>query len=86
MTGEEIFNQITGLGFTGTGELFLSQIKNYNKEKKNDATLPPEDVHYNHKAACMTKEYNFDFHFNKSSAARANTAEYSSSDEYEDEN
>jgi len=84
-TGEEIFNQITGMGFTGTGDLFLSQVQKFTKERQNDINLPPEDVHYDHQAACNSKEYNFDFYFNKSLAAKNCSGELSSSDEAEEE-
>lgn len=75
MTGEEIFNQVTGMNFTGEGELFLSQIQKFTKEKKYEVNLPPDEE--------RTKEYNFDFHFKKSLQARGQIDEIdeSSSDE-----
>lgn len=55
MKGEEIFKQITGLNFSGEGELFLSQIQKYIKEKPHLSS-----------GESGMKEFNFDFHFKKS--------------------
>ena len=78
MTGEEIFNQVTGMNFTGEGEVFLSQIQKFKKEKQMEINVPPD--------AETTKEYNFDFYFAKSLKEKnqANNAESSSSDDDEE--
>lgn len=67
LSGEELFNQVTGLSFSGEGDVFLSQIRRFYKEKKNDINVPTDES----TIESETKEFNFDFHFKKSLALRA---------------
>lgn len=77
MTGEEIFNQVTGKNFSGEGEVFLSQIQKFTKEKQNEVNLPADEE--------TTKEYNFDFHFEKSVKKRNKENQDSISNTNEDD-
>jgi RIO kinase 3 len=54
-TGEEIFMQVTGMKFDGQGDVFLSNIQHYVKEKQDALT-----------ALASERNYNFDFHFERS--------------------
>lgn len=54
-TAEEIFMQVTGMSFKGEGDVFLSNIQRYVKEKHDELT-----------ALASERHYNFDFHFEKS--------------------
>lgn len=67
LSGEELFNQVTGLNFGGEGEVFLSQIQRFYKEKENDINVPKDES----TIESETKEFNFDFHFKKSLVLRA---------------
>jgi hypothetical protein len=61
MTAEELFNEVTGNNFKGEGELFLSQIQRFYKDKKKElhAITKTEDEK-------DEKPYSFDYHFEKS--------------------
>ena len=59
MSGEELFNLVTGQHFTGEGELFLSQIQRFYKEKRKELEGITKDEN-------ETKPYSFDYHFEKS--------------------
>ena len=56
-TAEELFMQVTGMKFKGTGEHFLSQIQRYIKDKRVELNLASnlEDTYL----------YNFDYYFEK---------------------
>jgi hypothetical protein len=76
MSGEEIFNQVTGLNFSGEGEVFLSHIQKFYKEKQNDINVPVDES----TIESETKEFNFDFHFKKSLKMRSQAADLLDSD------
>lgn len=68
-TGEEIFNEVTGMNFKGKGEYFLSQIQKYSKDKQMElnATLNHDDD--------KKKPYNFDYYFEMSLRRKKNLSE-----------
>jgi hypothetical protein len=69
-TGEELFNEITGMHFKGEGELFLSQIQKYTKDKLVELKLDSNKE---------DEKYNFDYHFEKSLKNKSKKVESSTS-------
>lgn len=57
-SGEEIFADVTGMKFEGSGDLFLSNLQRYLKEKLDELSRLSNERE--------TENYNFEFHFNKS--------------------
>lgn len=79
-TAEAMFNKVTKLNIQGTGADFISQVQKFSKEKR-------EELLATHSS---TKEYQFDFFWEKSEAERLETLgdvviEDSGSDEEEEE-
>jgi len=79
MTAEEIFNKVTGQKFTGEGELFLSQIQRFSKEKRKEleALTKPDEEESNN--------YSFDYHFKRSQNKETAEAEAQNNDAEDDE-
>lgn len=57
-TAEEIFMDVTGMNFSGTGQEFLAQIQRYVKDKRVELNLASNQDD--------TYLYNFDYYFEKS--------------------
>ena len=90
-TGEELFNEVTGMNFKGQGTLFLSQIHKYTKDKQVELSALTQNK--GDDGALLTSgsvvvqdgtvqvatgaksEYNFDYHFEKSVKGRKKKAD-----------
>jgi RIO kinase 3 len=79
LTGEELFTEVTGLRFNGSGQVFLSQIHKYIKDKRVELNLAA-----NHEDTYL---FNFDYFFEKTNKKdkKAGEKDEDSSDEEEDE-
>lgn len=73
-SGEELFNDVTGMKFKGQGEIFLSQIQKYTKDKLAELKID------NNKE---DEKYNFDYHFEKSLRDKTGKVESSASSDDE---
>jgi RIO kinase 3 len=76
--GEELFNEVTGMNFDGEGELFLSQIQRYIKDKRAEMNLAENKMEEN-------DVYNFDYYFNRSLEKNMRKAQDNEDKEVEDE-
>lgn len=74
MSGEQIFNAVTGMEFKGEGDVFLSNIQRYVKEKQQVLS-----------ATAAESTYNFDFHFERTRRDRENDNDDDDNDDDDDD-